>query len=32
VFTLLVGFFIAAFTRQKQALHDRVVKSLVLKR
>lgn len=32
VFTLLIGFLVAAFTRQKQALHDRVVKSLVLKR
>ncbi|MFT5182728.1 MAG: putative RDD family membrane protein YckC [Alphaproteobacteria bacterium] len=32
VFTLLIGFLLAAFTRQKQALHDRVVKSLVLKR
>ena len=32
VFTLLIGFLVAAFNRQKQALHDRVVKSLVLKR
>jgi len=31
-FTFLIGFLIVAFTRRKQALHDKVVKSLVLKR
>ena len=32
ILTFLVGFVMAAFTRQKQALHDKVVHSLVLKR
>ncbi len=32
IFTFFIGFVMAAFNRQKQALHDKFVKSLVLKR
>lgn len=32
IFTLFIGFVMAAFTQHKQALHDKFVKSLVLKR
>jgi antitoxin component YwqK of YwqJK toxin-antitoxin module/uncharacterized RDD family membrane protein YckC len=31
VFTLFIGFLIAAFTKKKQALHDMVAKTLVIK-